>query len=172
MSSGREPLRAFALFAVLLALVTVAACGGDDTPDSELGPAEWKASVYETVIREIALPSAQAAMPESERPTIYLATSDGSEIGAEAEVLLIGAVKDEVDLKIQDRTTDVIDDGAPDAPVKDHGLLVTVSPLPDQADRVDLQVVLYFDERHVDTVDVTLRRAGTVWTVATSIPAS
>ena len=172
MASGRRSFCALALLTACLALFAVA-CGGDDSPSTELGPTEWKASVYETVLRDVALGPAQAAMPESEKPTIYLATADGSGIGAEVQVLLIGAVKDDADLKIQDDTADVIDDDAPGAPVKDHGLLVTVSPVPDeQADTVELQVVLYFDEDNEQVVDVTLTRAGTGWTVATSVPPS
>ena len=90
MASGRRSFCALALLAACLMLFAIA-CGGDDSPDTELGPAEWKASVYETVLRDVALGPAQSAMPESEKPTIYLATADGSGIGAEVQVLLIGA---------------------------------------------------------------------------------
>lgn len=172
MASGRRSVRALALLAAVLALFAVA-CGGDDSPDTELGPAEWKASVFETVLRDVALGPAQAAMPESEKPTIYLATADGSGIRAEVQVLVIGAVKDDADLKIQDDTADVILEDEPDAPVRDHGMLVTVSPLPDeQSDTVEVEVVLYFDETNEQVIDVTLSRAGTGWTVATSVPPS
>ncbi len=172
MASGRRSVRALALLAAVLALFAVA-CGGDDSPDTELGPAEWKASVFETVLRDVALGPAQAAMPESEKPTIYLATADGSGIRAEVQVLVIGAVKDDADLKIQDDTADVILEDEPDAPVRDHGMLVTVSPLPDeQSDTVEVEVVLYFDETNEQVIDVTLTRAGTGWTVATSVPPS
>ena len=170
MPSGRRPWFSLALLAAL-ALLGAVACGGDDSPSTELGPDEWKASVYETVVHDIALPAAQASMPESDKPTIYLATADGSGIGAEVQVLLIGSVKDEADLKIQDDMSDVIVDDAPAAPVRDHGLLVTVSALPDeQTDPVDLTVTLYFDEDHGQTVAATLTRAGPAWTLSTSIP--
>jgi hypothetical protein len=156
-----------ATLAVLL-LVAVAGCSSDDSPKAELGPTEWKASVYETVLRDVALGPAHRSMPETEKPVLYLATADGSGIGVEVQALVAKATKDEADLQFADDVNDIVLDDEPGSPVKDDGLLVTVSPLPDQSDHVELTVRLYFSEFDDTTVEVTMNWVSTHWTVDTA----
>lgn len=154
-----------------LVISVVAACGGDDSPKSRLGPKEWKASVFTAVIRNVALPLAHESMPDTERPIVYLATSDGSGIGLEVQTIVAREVKDEADLRIADNVGDVVLDDEDGKPVKDDGLLVTVTPLPEeQPNRVQVTVVLYFTEFDVDTIDVTMSRTSGEWSVTTSVP--
>ena len=151
---------------------TAAACSGDDSPKAELGPKEWKASVYESVLRNVALPEAHGSMPESEKPIVFLATADGSGIGLEVQTIIARDLKDEADLRIEDDVDAVVLDDQDGKPVRDDGLLVTVSPLPDdQPNRVELTVVLYFNEFDESTIDVAMSRNSTEWTITTSIPA-
>jgi len=167
---GRITLRWCALLSA--SALPFAACGGDDSPKTELGPKEWKASVYESVLREVALPAAHGSMPDDETPIVFLATSDGSGIGLEVQTIIARDLKDEADLRIADSIGDVVLDDEEGKPVKDDGLLVTVTPLPDdEPNRVDLTVALYFDADDQQTVQVALQRAATSWAVATSIPA-
>jgi hypothetical protein len=159
--------------ALLGALVApMAACSGDDTPKTELGPKEWKASVYESVLREVALPAAHRSMPDTEKPIVFLATSDGSGIGLEVQTIIARDLKDEADLRIEDDVENVVLEDEDGKPVRDDGLLVTVTPLPDdQPRRVELTVALYVDESDEHHVDVVMTRAATAWTITTSIPA-
>lgn len=167
--SGRSTLRWCALLSA--SALGVAGCGGDDTPKTELGPKEWKASVYESVLREIALPAAQQSMPDDDKPVVFLATADGSGIGLEVQTIIARDLKDEADLRIADSVGDVVLDGEDDKPVKDDGLLVTVTPLPDdEPNRVELTVALYFDETDQQRIDVALQRAAAAWTLTTSPP--
>jgi hypothetical protein len=168
---GWRRVRSVALVGAL-ALPVAAGCGSDDSPESELGPQEWKASVYESVLREVALPAAHRSMPDAEKPIVFLATSDGSGIGLEVQAIIARDLKDEADLRIEDDVTDVVLDDEDDKPVRDDGLLVTVTPLPDdQPSRVELTVALYFDEFDEHTVEVAMNRSSTAWSVTTSIPA-
>jgi hypothetical protein len=163
-------VRSIALLGALA--LPAAACGSDDGPSTELGPKEWKASVYESVLREIALPEAHRSMPDTEKPIVFLATSDGSGIGLEVQTIIARDLKDEADLRIEDDVENVVLDDEEGRPVRDDGLLVTVTPLPDdQPDRFDLTVALYVDEFDTSTIDVVLNRRSTAWSVTTSIPA-
>jgi hypothetical protein len=169
---GWRRVRSVALIGALIVPVA-AGCGGDDSPKAELGPKEWKASVYESVLRDIALPAAHRSMPDTEKPIVFLATSDGSGIGLEVQAIIARDLKDEADLRIEDDVTDVVLEDEDGKPVRDDGLLVTVTPLPDddQPPRVELTVALYFDEVDERTVDVVMTRGSTAWSVTTSIPA-
>lgn len=169
--SGWKRVRSVALI-VAFALPVTAGCSGDDSADAELGPKEWKASVYASVLREVALPAAHRSMPDTEKPIVFLATSDGSGIGLEVQAIIARELKDEADLRIEDDVTAVVLEDEEGKPVRDDGLLVTVTPLPDdQEDRVELTVALYFDEFDESTVDVAMNRSSTAWNITTSIPA-
>jgi hypothetical protein len=161
--------------AVVLGLVAgpvLMACGGDDTPKTELGPKEWKASVFEAVLREVALPAAHDSMPDTEKPIVYLATADGSGISVEVQAIVARDLKDEADLRIEDDIADVVLEDEDLKPVRDDGLLVRVTPLPeDQPNQVELSVVLYVNEFDEDTIDVAMSRTDADWSVTTSIPA-
>jgi len=164
-------VRSIVLLGALLVPIAVA-CGGDDSPKSELGPKEWKASVYESVLRDVALPAAHRSMPDTEKPILFLATSDGSGIGLEVQTIIARDLKDEADLRIEDDVTNVVLEDEDGKPVRDDGLLVTVTPLPDdQPNRVELTVALYIDEFDQSEVDVAMTLASTEWSVTTSIPA-
>lgn len=167
---GWRRLRSVALLGALIG-AALGGCGGDDSPKPRLGPREWKASVYTTVLRDVALPIAHRSMPDAERPVVYLATSDGSGIGVEVQTMVARDLKDEADLRIEDNVGDVILDDEDGRPVKDGGLLVTVTPLPEeQPNQVQVTAVLYLDEDQVDTIDVSLSRTSGDWTVRTSVP--
>jgi hypothetical protein len=164
-------VRSVALIGALV-LPVMAGCGSDDSPNTDLGPKEWKASVYTSVLREVALPAAHRSMPDTEKPIVFLATSDGSGIGLEVQAIIARDLKDEADLRIEDDVTAVVLEDEDRKPVRDDGLLVTVTPLPDdQTNRVDLTVALYFDEFDESTVAVVMTRASTAWNVTTSVPA-
>jgi hypothetical protein len=164
-------VRSVALVGALV-LALIAGCSSDDSPDTDLGPKEWKASVYTSVLREVALPAAHRSMPDTEKPIVFLATSDGSGIGLEVQAIIARDLKDEADLRIEDDITAVVLEDEDRKPVRDDGLLVTVTPLPDdQRDRVELTVALYFDEFDESTVDVSMSRSSTTWSVTTSVPA-
>ena len=168
---GWRRVRSIALLGALV-VPAIAACSGDDSPETELGPKEWKASVYESVLREVALPAAHRSMPDTEKPIVFLATSDGSGIGLEVQTIIARDLKDEADLRIEDDVANVVLEDEEGKPVRDDGLLVTVTPLPDeQPDRVELTVALYIDEFDERTVDVAMSRGAAAWTVTTSIPA-
>lgn len=168
---GWRRVRSVALIGALVLPVT-AGCSGDDSPESELGPSEWKASVYESVLREVALPAAHRSMPDTEKPIVFLATSDGSGIGLEVQTIIARDLKDEADLRIEDNIDAVVLDDEDGKPVKDDGLLVTVTPLPDEEpNRVEVLVGLYFDEIDRSAVSVAMSRTSAEWSVTTSIPA-
>lgn len=167
---GRWTRVASALCAGLVLLVV--GCSGDDGENgNELGPVEWKASVYESIVREVGLPEAKLSMPEDATPTIYLATSDGSGISPEVQAAVVRAVRDEADLQVEDDVNNVILTDEPGKPVRDDGLLLTISPLPEQqSNRVVLETVIYRSELLERSVMVELRRAGEAWSVEISAP--
>lgn len=156
----------------MLILAVLAGCGSDDAPETELGATEWKASVYESVLRDVALGPARRSMPGTEKPVLYLATADGSGISVEVQALVAKAMKDVADLQFADDVSDIVLEDEPGSPVKDDGLLVTVSPLPDQSDRVELTLRLYFSQFDDTTVEATMNWISTHWTVTTSITAT
>lgn len=168
---GWRRVRNAALLGVL-ALPVAVGCGSDDTPKTELGPKEWKASVFESVLRDVALPAAHESMPDTEKPILYLATSDGSGIHLEVQTIVARDLKDEADLRIADDIADVVLDDEDLKPVRDDGLLVTVTPLPeDEPNQVEVSVVLYFNEFDEHRINVTMSRNSAEWAVTTSIPA-
>ena len=87
-------------------------------------------------------------------------------------MLLISSMKDDADVVITDDVADIMHEDEPDQPVQDDGLLVTISPLPDQTDQLELRVGLYFSEADEHAVDATLVRIGTDWALTTSVPPS
>jgi len=88
------------------------------------------------------------------------------------QTIIARDLKDEADLRIEDDVTNVVLEDEEGKPVRDDGLLVTVTPLPDdQPNRVELTVALYIDEFDQSEVDVAMTLASTEWSVTTSIPA-
>jgi hypothetical protein len=157
---------------VVGSVALLGACGGDDSGGGTLGPTEWRVAVYETVLRDVALDVARDLAEGDARPVVFLASADGSGIDPDVQVALVGAVKDDIDLRVQDERDEVIvESNEGDAPVRDHGLLVTVGRLPDdRPGRFEVEVVLYEDETHVDTVTAAFTGQPPTWTLSTLTP--
>jgi hypothetical protein len=135
MGSGRR-CRALALAA--LPLVALVACHSDTEPRVKPGTG-YSAVVAWAVAKQF--PDASA---NSEKPLVFITTSDGSAISATTQAKVIRDAGDAIKINFVDRREDAIDAQDPVEAVKDDGLLVTVGPIASDArSSVEVPVQLY-----------------------------
>jgi hypothetical protein len=129
--------------AALLAVLTIAACGGDDdTPSDVVGSADaitaavaWQADEQEPVVDDNG---------ETRLPVIFLVSEDGAtiDVGVQAEVA--AATVDWATVRFADKTADTFDPGLDGEPVRDQGVMLLLGPIPEPARSVDLALVRYY----------------------------
>jgi hypothetical protein len=148
--------------AVVTALSVVAGCDGNDDPTtSEVDHAaaftalvEWQAGEQEPVLDDSG---------EPELPVIYVAAAEGGtiDVGVQAEVA--SATVDIATVRFADEAAEAFDDGIEGQPVIDEGTMLLVSPLPEPAPSVVVELLRYLsaDESEAFIIEITADAAST-----------
>jgi hypothetical protein len=152
--------RRLLMLAAVVALGTIAGCGGDD---DDAPPAQPDASAYAAALRPFLPPGD----PE-DQPNVFVAPFEET-LALEEQVAIIELVGDDYDLKFVDDAATAVDAEAVGRPVRDDGLLIvlgTIAPEPPYVVRVED----YRNEDDVSAQLVTLVWLTDHWAVASQEP--
>ncbi len=148
-------------------LVSLAACTSDDGP-----PKVTPDGAYSAVVRWITTDQLPAPIDDTV-PIIYIATEDGSAIGAGTQAAVARDTVDEATVRFADDRDDALELDTDLQPVKDAGVLVTLEPIEDEHFSVEhLTLTLYSDAEHTTAWELTVSAtsSGVTVTEATEQP--
>jgi hypothetical protein len=101
---------------------------------------------------------------------VFTLESDGNAVPAEVQVEVVKALLDEADIRFLDNRDEAIHADEPGEPVKDDGLLLAMSPVPEDGRRVELDVERYRSTDDAAEYVVVLRGGDPSWTVVSVAP--
>jgi hypothetical protein len=123
------------------ASVLLAACGTDEPAPDAVEPAaaytaivDWQAAEQEPTVDADGQPVL---------PVIYIAAADGETIAVGDQAAVAEATTDIATVRFADRTADAFEGDTDDAPVRDHGSVLVVGPMPDADATITVDVVRY-----------------------------
>lgn len=145
-----------------VSVIALGACG-ESSPAS---PRVRAAAVYDTVIRWF-VTETTAGMPEPPEtiPVFVEPRGEGAIIKLEVQADVVSRLQDAADVRFVDDREEALgtdDDGA--AVVVDGGILLRLSPVVEEGDRVTLEVDQWLQER-LNTYLFTLTRVDDLWTI-------
>lgn len=145
---------------VLLGIVSVGACA---EPSSEDG-SKRAASVYSEVVRWFADRSADDPDP---LPVFVEPRGEGASVPLGVQADLVNDVKDVADVRFIDtRDEALVEDDQGRLVVADDGLLVRLSPVVEDGDRVFVDVDVHDVDDEFRTMQFDVRRSGDRWKIS------
>lgn len=148
--------------AVTLGSVAAAGCGGAGDEG-----ASRDADVYIATIRDVLAEQPPPAEPDV-RPVVYVVGVGETKIPADVQAEVAAELDDDADIRFADQRSEAMLEKEEHAPVRDHGVLVTVGELAPDSDPVELDVEVYRSEEDWSKVVLTLAGGSSQWTVTSS----
>ena len=156
------------LASLVLLAITMSSCGDDDADANGVRAAD----VLSATIRDIVAGQPAPTDSEEHKPVVFVVGvgEDGIEAGVQAEVAT--ELRDDIDVRFADAREEPIDGGAEDEPVRDDGVLLLVSDVPESGDPVEMSVEIYRSLSDWTKAIFTITVADGSWSVtATSLVA-
>jgi hypothetical protein len=149
---------------VLVAPLVLAGCPGGDDDD----PTGGQAAVYTLLVLEALRDLPPTTDPDA-LPVVYVVSVGEDPIAAKVQADVAGDLRDDADIKFADHRDEAVMADDEGAPVRDGGLLVAVSGMPDDPrGPFDVDVELYrSDDDRVERV-MTIDAASAGWTVTST----
>ncbi|NQY56416.1 MAG: hypothetical protein HRT86_08015 [Ilumatobacteraceae bacterium] len=129
--------RTWGAAAIALGLVAGTACSTDDgDADGDVTPAEayvaiieWEVSQQEPTVDESG---------EVELAVVFVAAAGGGTIDIGVQAAVVEQMIDTATIRFADDPADAIDDGIPDEPVRNDGVLLVVADIPPPAPTIEV----------------------------------
>lgn len=156
------------LASLALLAVTLTGCGDDDADADGVRAAD----VLTAAIRDVVDGQPVAADDEDHRPVVFVVGvgEKGIEAGVQAEVAT--ELRDDIDVRFADAREEPIESGADDEPVRDSGVLLLVSDVPESGNPIEMSVEIYRSLSDWTKAIFTFTGADENWSVtATSLVA-
>ena len=156
------------LASLVLLAITMSSCGDDDDDANGVHAADVLSAAIRDVVAEQPVPTD----PEEYTPVVFVVGvgENGIEAGVQAEVAT--ALRDDIDVRFADAREEPIDGGAEDEPVRDDGVLLLVSDVPESGNPVEMSVEIYRSLSDWTKAIFTITVADGSWSVtATSLVA-
>lgn len=149
-------------------MLPLVACASDDGP-----PKVTPEGAYGAVVRWVVSDQLPARIDDTP-PIIYIVTEDGSAISAGTQAAVARDTVDDATVRFADDRDDALEVDTDLQPVKDGGVLVTVTPI-DQDEHFSvehMQLSLYGDAEHTTDWELTVSATsdGVTVTEATQQP--
>ena len=152
---------------VLLA-ITMSSCSDDDADANGVHAADVLSSAIRDVVAGQPIPTDS----EEYKPVVFVVGvgENGIEAGVQAEVAT--ELRDDIDVRFADAREEPIDSGVEDEPVRDDGVLLLVSDVPESGNPVEMSVEIYRSLSDWTKAIFTISVDNDSWTVtATSLVA-
>src|SRR3990170_2817687 len=123
---------------VLLA-ITMSSCSDDDADANGVHAAD----VLSAAIRDVVAGQPIPTDSQEYKPVVFVVGvgENGIEAGVQAEVAT--ELRDDIDVRFADAREEPIDSGVEDEPVRDDGVLLLVSDVPESGNPVEMSVEIY-----------------------------
>jgi hypothetical protein len=161
MARSRLLITALAAVVSSALLVGLSACGSDDDGKETytvephevyLAVIHWELDRRADSVEVPAVPDAStdgttdSTDVDDDLPVVYVAAADGSAIGANVQATVAHATVDEATVRFADAHDEALEMDDETQPVKDDGVLLSVAPIPPDAEqqrRVEVEVTVY-----------------------------
>jgi hypothetical protein len=156
------------LASLVLLAVAMSSCGDDDADANGVHAAD----VLSAAIRDVVAGHTVPADSEDHRPVVFVVGvgEDGIDAAVQAEVAT--ELRDDIDVRFADAREEPIDSGLEDEPVRDDGVLLLVSDVPESGNPVEMSVEIYRSLSEWTRAIFTITVAAEHWSVtATSLVA-
>jgi hypothetical protein len=152
----------------VVALAVGATACVDDEPSAGQDPTERLVEIYSVVVTEIVADAPAVAPEEGEeekKRTVFLQSSDETEINAEVQVGVVNELDEWANVRFIDDMEEAVDLEADGAPVRDAGILIGLGEVSDGEVSAMLTADSYLSDTDVAVYEVSVRRQGGEWAV-------
>jgi hypothetical protein len=127
------------LASLVLLAIAIGGCGDDDADVDGVHAAD----VLAAAIRDVVAGQPVPTDTEGYTPVVFVVGvgENGIDAGVQAEVAT--ALRDDIDVRFADAREEPIDSGEEDEPVRDGGVLLLVSDVPESGNPVEMTVEIY-----------------------------
>ena len=149
-----------AVAVVLAATCGATACGGGQPSAAD----DRESMIYAATIRAVV--NDDAAARRADRAVFVAPLHSTKPIPLEVQagvVEQLGADEEFASLRFVDKAAEAIDEGHPDQPVAQQGILVQIAPVATTGDDVVVRAVRYENAHEIRRYRVRVRRNGSMW---------